>query len=143
MPKTSTNFFFLLSFHHGFTNEFEIKFSCSQYFSAFSADFFLVLPSKFIAPWRCSYQMSKTIILSSYVEGQVQKNQVSVSCLWLVFKASKIWLFFSKNLLDSKFSKYFQAEIITWSPMFFWFFLTWFHMVWKNQERILISLVFS
>ena len=51
----------------------------------------------------------------------------------VVFKASKTWLFFSKNLLQSKFSNYFQAEIIPWSPMFF-DFLTEFHMVYKNQE---------
>ena len=46
----------------------------------------------------------------------------------VVFKASKTWLFFSKNLLQSKFSNYFQAEIIPWSPMFL-NFLTEFHMV--------------
>ena len=48
------------------------------------------------------------------------------------FKAFKIW-FFSENLLQSKFSNYFQAEIIPWSPMFL-DFLTAFHMVLMNQE---------
>ena len=48
-------------------------------------------------------------------------------------KASKIWLFFYENLLQSKFSVYFQAEKIPWIPMFLGF-LTEFHMIWKNQE---------
>ena len=77
--------------------------------------------------------MSKTITLSSYVERHVQKKS-SLNFMSLVgFKASKIWFFFSENLLESKFSNSFQAKIIPWSRMFL-DFLTEFHMVWKNQE---------
>ena len=54
------------------------------------------------------------------------KSQFHVSG-WFQGFQNLIFLFFD-NLLQSKFSNYFQAEIIPWSPMFL-DFLTEFHMV--------------
>ena len=71
----------------------------------------LILLSKLIALWRCSYEVPKTIfILNSFVEGHViKKNQVWSWCLWLVSRP-KSGYFFGKYA--SKFWNHFHAEII-------------------------------
>ena len=66
-------------------------------------------------------------ILSSYVEGHLQKNSI-LSFVFGWFQGIRNLGGFLENLLI------FQAEIIPLSPLFF-DFLTFFHMVLKNQKN--------
>ena len=93
-----------------------VKFS----FVAFLADFFYFALKTYgtLKMFLLSPQSNFYIILSSYVEGNMQKNQVWVSCLWLVSRFPKFKCFF----------KYFvelfwkSVEIVPWSPLFFFIF---------------------
>ena len=76
-----------------------------------------------------SNQNNFYIILSSYVEGHVQKNS-SLNFMSLVgFQTCKIWMFFWKIFVDL-FWKSFWGRNNSLEPPF----LTVFNMVWKNQE---------
>ena len=77
-------------------------------------------------------QSNFCVTLSSYVEGHVKKKS-SLNFMSLVgFQAPKSG-FFLENFLWSQFGNHFQVEITPQSPLFF-YFLTVFHVVWKNQE---------
>ena len=71
-------------------------------------------------------------VQNNYIEficRRAYANKIILNFMVLAgFKASKILLFFSENLLQSKFSVYFQAEKIPCIPMFLGF-LTEFHMI--------------
>ena len=59
-----------------------------------------------------SAQNNFYIILSSYVQRHVHNNSSLNFMSAVGFQASKIWMFFLENLLQSQFGNHFQAEII-------------------------------
>ena len=80
-----------------------------------------------------STQKNLCIMLNSYVvKGMCKKIQVWISCLQLASRPPKCGCFL-ENILGSYFGNHFQAEIVPYSPLFF-YFQTVFHMVWENQE---------
>ena len=116
-----------------------VKFS----FPAFSTDFFFFLNFVLktygtLKMFLLSAQKIFYIILSSYVEGHVQKNSSLNFMSPVGFQASKIWNFLRKISWQSQFGNYFQVEItsqieppeiIPQSPL-----LSSMYIVWRNQE---------
>ena len=80
-----------------------------------------------------STQKNLCIMLNSYVvKGMCKKIQVWISCLQLASRPPKCGCFL-QNILGSYFGNHFQAEIVPYIPLFFYFQAV-FHMVWENQE---------
>ena len=127
MPKTSTNFFFcwaaIMNLLINLKYEIFLFLIFFSLFRWFSFSFALKIYS--------TLKMFLLSVQNNYIEFICRRacaKKSSLNFMSLVLcKASKTWLFFSKNLLQSKFSNYFQADIIPWSPMFL-NFLTEFHM---------------
>ena len=127
MPKTSTNFFFcwaaIMNLLINLKYEiflFLIFFSLFRWFSFSFAlkiystlKMFLLSVQNNYIEFICRRACAKKIKSQFHVSGWFQGFQ-NLICL--------------ENLLKSKYSNYFQAEIIPWSPMFL-DFLTAFHMV--------------
>ena len=84
-----------------------------------------------------SAQKNSHIILSSYVDGHVQKNSSMNFMSSIGFQTSKIWMFlFFVELVW----KLFSGRSCSLEPPVFWFYNNQFHMVWKNQSSWEIGL---
>ena len=105
-----------------------VKFS----FLDFLANLFYILPSKLYGTLKMfplSVLNNSYLILSSYVEGHVQKNFVSS----VGFQVSEIWMFFGESFFIAILEIIFKQKQFLRVSLFF-SFLTVFHMVWKKQE---------
>ena len=137
MPKTFTNFFFWAAIMDFLI---DLKYYIFLFLIFFSL--FRWFSFSFVLKIYSTLKMFLLNVQSNfYIElicrkACTKRNLAWISCLWLVSRLPKsniFFFFFVENLLWSKFSNYFQAEIILWSPMFL-DFLTAFYTAQKNQE---------
>ena len=73
------------------------------------------------------------IRLSTYVEGHVKKKSSLNFMSSVGFQASKMWTFLWKFIVELVWKSFLGRNNSLESPVFS-YFLTVFHMVWKNQE---------